>query len=117
MAILLATHNLGVVARVCDRVSVMYAGRLVESASVYDFFGDPKHPYSQGLIGAVSAAFEKRRRGPPGVPGRPPVFGELPPGCVFHPRCGYAMDICKRSPPPVVAFPDRTVRCWLYRLH
>ena len=115
-SILLVTHDLGVAARTCDTISVMYAGRLVETAGIVDFFSQPKHPYSEGLLDTISKGAGKRSKGAAGIPGKPPDFGEIPAGCVFHPRCRYVREICKHTPPPEVTLSHRSVRCWLYSI-
>ncbi len=102
-AVLLVTHNLGVVAQVCDRVTVMYAGRMVESAPVRPLFARPGHPYTRGLMRSVPrlrvASGEVQRL--EAIPGTVPGLWEVPPGCPFHPRCGYAEEICRREFPSV----------------
>lgn len=111
-AILLITHDLGVVAELCDRVYVMYAGYVVEQADVFALFENPQHPYTSGLLASLP------RLDGDGqilhcIPGMVPNLLEMPPGCPFEPRCSEAMEICKRSIPPLVATSDRhAVRCW-----
>jgi oligopeptide/dipeptide ABC transporter ATP-binding protein len=112
LALLLITHDLGVVAEMADRVAVMYAGRIVEEAGVEDLFRDPKHPYTRGLIGSVPG-------GAPGtrlvaIPGTVPAPGELPPGCCFEPRCPARFEPCPRAHPGVTDFGGRTVKCYLH---
>ncbi len=114
VSILLITHDLPLVAEVSDRVYIMYAGKIVETGSVFTIFKAPRHPYTQGLIGAVPSI-----RGPKkklvALPGEPPDLRFPPPGCRFHPRCSKAMDICSREEPPRIEFgPDEFVSCWLY---
>ncbi len=100
LTVLLITHDLGVVAQCCDRVVVMYAGEVVEQASVSDLFARPAHPYTRALLASVprldggTASFE-------GIPGRVPEAGELPAGCSFHPRCGQASEVCRERRPEV----------------
>jgi peptide/nickel transport system ATP-binding protein len=99
-AILFISHNLGVVARVCDRVGVMYAGELVELASVKEIFANPRHPYTQGLMRAVPRlGTDKQSSTLVSIPGRVPAPNNLPPGCVFEPRCQYAVDACRAERP------------------
>ena len=96
--ILMITHDLGVVAEMCSRVVVMYAGRIVEEAPVQELFADPKHPYTQGLIGSVpklGSGVESL----PSIPGSVPDLSVMPKGCKFAPRCKYAMDICHQQEP------------------
>ena len=104
MAVILVTHDLGVVAEMCDRVLVMYAGRLVESGSVDAIFERPSHPYTWGLLGSMPRrnAGARRLRA---VAGSPPSMLNPPPGCPFHPRCAYAMDVCRTTEPPLVQVP------------
>jgi peptide/nickel transport system ATP-binding protein len=98
--ILFISHNLGVVARVCDRVGVMYAGELVELASVKEIFANPRHPYTQGLMRAVPRlGTDKQSSTLVSIPGRVPAPNNLPPGCVFEPRCQYAVDACRAERP------------------
>ena len=101
MSILLITHDLGVVAEMCDKVAVMYAGRIVEEASIEPLFDNPGHPYTSGLLEAIPNA---GRDGAPfrPIPGSPPDLGDLPPGCRFAPRCRYRQEICRSTPPPMV---------------
>ncbi len=101
MAIVFVTHDLGVVAEICDRVAVMYAGQVVEQAPVDDLFSRPEHPYSEGLLASMPQV------APPGeplrvIPGQVPRPGELPLGCRFHPRCAYRADACIAAPVELV---------------
>jgi peptide/nickel transport system ATP-binding protein len=102
MSIMLITHAMGVVAETCQRVVVMYAGKVVEEAPVEALFGDPRHPYTQGLIRSIPrvdrAAEHKRLEA---IPGTVPSLLEPPPGCRFAARCKYAMDICTKAMPPL----------------
>lgn len=100
-AIMLITHDLGVIAQTADKVAVMYAGRIVEMADVSTLFQRPCHPYTIGLLGSIPLLNESRERLHT-IPGAVPDLTELPPGCRFHPRCGAAKDICKESDPPLV---------------
>lgn len=100
-AIMLITHDLGVIAQTADKVAVMYAGRIVEMADVSTLFQRPCHPYTIGLLGSIPLLNESRDRLHT-IPGAVPDLTELPPGCRFHPRCGAAKDICKESDPPLV---------------
>ena len=100
MSIMLITHAMGVVAETCQRVTVMYAGKVVEEAPVGDLFGNPRHPYTQGLIRSiprVDRAGTKQRL--EAIPGTVPSCSS-PPGCRFAPRCKYAMEICVRESRP-----------------
>jgi peptide/nickel transport system ATP-binding protein len=100
-AIQLITHDLGVVAGLCDRVAVMYAGKPVEMAPVEELYYDPKHPYTVGLMSSIPRIGDDRARLDT-IPGTMPDLVELPPGCSFHPRCPYAEDVCTQKEPPLV---------------
>ena len=107
-AVMLITHNFGVVAEFCDHVFVMYAGRLVERADVDDLFARQAHPYSEALLRSAPRP-DRLQRGPlPTIPGFPPSLAELPPGCPFEPRCpvGHGLDVCRTQVPPAVALGD-----------
>jgi oligopeptide/dipeptide ABC transporter ATP-binding protein len=101
LALILISHDLGVLAETCDRIAVMYAGRIVETGSVRAVFDDPQHPYTKRLLESLPVIGGERGLAPP-IPGAPPDPGEPPPGCRFHPRCPYAVDRC-RSDDPVLA--------------
>jgi peptide/nickel transport system ATP-binding protein len=105
-AILLITHNLGIVAEACDRVAVMYAGRIVEQGPVREVFATPKHPYTQELMRSVISLNTRELHS---IPGAPPDLGDPPPGCRFHPRCPHAMQICPTRVPPTI----EDTECWL----
>ncbi len=100
-AVQLITHDLGVIAEVCDRVMVMYAGKPVEKAPVEDLYYDPKHPYTVGLMGSIPRVGEDLDELQT-IPGRMPDLVDLPSGCSFHPRCPYAEEACTRTEPPLV---------------
>ncbi|WP_265110428.1 ABC transporter ATP-binding protein [Halosolutus halophilus] len=100
-AIQLITHDLGVVAEICNRVMVMYAGKAVEKAPVEDLYYEPKHPYSVGLMGSIPRIGDRRDRLET-IPGTMPDLVEVPPGCSFHPRCPYAEEGCSRKEPQLV---------------
>ncbi len=97
-AILMITHDLGVVAETCQRVIVMYAGRVVEEASVETLFDQPAHPYTRGLMGSIPGRASARRRRLPEIPGVVPNLAEPMAGCAFAPRCGLAIDACRSAP-------------------
>jgi oligopeptide/dipeptide ABC transporter ATP-binding protein len=100
LAVILVTHDLGVVAKIADRVAVMYAGRIVEQGSVEAIFESPQHPYTRALQRSIPRLDGKSERGQlPTIQGLPPSPGELPPGCPFHPRCESAVDACRQSYP------------------
>ncbi len=114
MSIIFITHNFGLVADICDRVSVMYGGYIMEQGTVDDVFYAPSHPYTVGLINAIPKAdlLSKDRLTP--IYGTPINPFSPPDGCVFHPRCTHCMDICRKSKPPVHQVSDgHTASCWL----
>ena len=114
-AILLITHDLAVIAEVADRVCVMYAGVIVEQAPVGELFRHPLHPYSQGLLASIPRV-DRPEKELSTIPGSVPDLIFPPSGCRFHPRCPYAMPICKKDRPPVtLEGPDHTVACYLYK--
>ena len=109
---ILITHDLSVIAETCDRVAVMYAGKIMEQADTVSLYQHPMHPYSQALIGAYpSLRGEKKEL--KSIPGAPPRLIDPPPGCRFQPRCPYAMDVCKREEPFVVEKDGHLVACHL----
>ncbi len=113
-AIILITHDLGVVAEMADHVAVMYAGHIVEEAEVNQLFETPKHPYTQGLLASIPVLGQVKDRLDV-IPGSVPNLRNLPPGCRFANRCPYVMDICRKEDPALFLLPDkRTSRCWLY---
>ena len=113
---LYVTHNLGVVAQLCERVVVMYAGEIMEDGSVHDLYQKPLHPYTIGLLNSVPRLGEtKRDAGLQTIPGRPPSLVNLPGGCVYAPRCPLAIDICRTRPPLDQPAGDRLVRCHRWR--
>jgi oligopeptide transport system ATP-binding protein len=99
MGLILITHDLGVVADVADRIAVMYAGRIVEHADVFDVYGRPGHPYSKGLLESIPRLDQKGQQ-LAAIGGLPPNLTSIPVGCSFNPRCRYAQDICRVDPPP-----------------
>jgi oligopeptide/dipeptide ABC transporter ATP-binding protein len=112
-SVIWVTHDLGIVAQTCDRVNVMYAGRIVESAEVRRIFKAPRHPYTKALLDSVPIKGVKRRRLYQ-IEGQPPTLDEMPQGCPFWPRCPSAMDVCRESYPPATATDDGGfVHCWL----
>lgn len=113
-AMILITHDLGVVADVCDTVAVVYAGEVVEYGSKQELFKNPSHPYTNGLFGALpDLSIDVQRLSP--VEGLPPDPSNLPPGCSFAPRCAYATDVCKKAPPGMLKINEnhyvRCIRC------
>ena len=111
-AMLLVTHDMGVIAETADRVAVMYAGRIVETGNVEEVITDPLHPYTRGLMGAIPSL--KRITGPLAqIDGAMPRLNARPSGCAFHPRCPDATDQCRAAGPPVALHLGRQVACWL----
>jgi oligopeptide/dipeptide ABC transporter ATP-binding protein len=116
--IILITHDLGVVAEMCERVAVMYAGRIVEGTDINTLFDKPFHPYTQGLIGSIPVLGKIKERLDV-IPGSVPNLIDLPPGCKFAPRCRarveHSLTICTDQEPHLLEVqPGHTVRCWLY---
>jgi oligopeptide transport system ATP-binding protein len=100
-SVIIITHNLGVVARYVDRVNVMYAGNLVETAPTDIIYAEPKHPYTLGLLASVPRLDSPRKETLRVIKGLPPNMANLPKGCLFSPRCDYAMDRCREERPPL----------------
>ena len=115
-AILLITHDLGVVAEMADKVVVMYAGQVVEYTDVFTLFSNPKHPYTKGLLASTPKFFDSDEK-LESIKGTVPTPDAMPKGCKFHPRCPFAMDICIAQEPAldqVEGLVEQEVRCWLY---
>jgi peptide/nickel transport system ATP-binding protein len=111
-ALLLITHNLGIIAEACDRVAVMYAGRLVEEGPARNLFAEPAHPYTRELLRSTISLETKELHS---IPGAPPNLINPPSGCRFHPRCPDVMRVCpEKDPIPVRLDGDRRVECWLH---
>lgn len=110
MAMLFITHDFGVVARICDRVAVMYAGRIVETGPVREIFARPAHPYTRALLASVPATDRAPRRLPV-IEGQPPSVGNRPSGCPFHPRCAAKTDACLTEPQETRLRADHSIRC------
>jgi peptide/nickel transport system ATP-binding protein len=102
-AILMITHDLGIVAETCQRVIVMYAGRIVETATVEALFDNPAHPYTRGLMGSIPRGADRRRRRLPEIPGVVPDLTREITGCPFAPRCPLVIEACRAAPPPLHA--------------
>ncbi len=120
LTILLITHDLGVVAQTCDRVAVMYAGRIVESADVHTLFANPKHPYTEGLLNSLPLAGDQEGD-LQAIPGTVPSPFAMPSGCRFAPRCPHARDLCRGEEPelnapsgPSAPADGSSVRCWIH---
>ncbi|HSF26485.1 MAG TPA: ABC transporter ATP-binding protein [Actinomycetes bacterium] len=111
MGLILITHDLGVVADVADKIAVMYAGRIVEQAPVYDIYANPAHPYTEGLLQSIPRVGQKGQK-LSAIEGLPPNLTRIPPGCAYHPRCPYARDICRTENPALrTVGPDRVSAC------
>ncbi len=111
MAVMLVTHDMGVIAETADRVAVMYAGKLAELGPVREVITSPRHPYTDGLMGSTPLASKGKRRLHQ-IPGNMPRLGQLPDGCAFHPRCPYTQDRCKADPGPRLKTCDGRAACW-----
>lgn len=114
MALVLISHDLGVIAEMVHEVAIMYAGRIVETAETKDLFENPLHPYTQGLLASLPR-FDQggpRHKRLQAIPGTVPKLQELPMGCKFEPRCGYAFARCQEEPPLEELYPGHWVRCW-----
>ncbi len=112
MGILMITHDLGVVAEFCDRVAVMYAGRIVESASVRELFAAPRHPYTQGLMASIPRLSTPKDARLPAIEGMVPAPAERPQGCAFAPRCPRVAAVCLESKPPLTNEAGHSVACF-----
>ena len=113
-AVLIITHNLGVVARHAQRVNVMYAGHIVEQGTSREIYGDPRHPYTLGLLQSVPRLDEPKKARLVPIEGQPPDLIHLPPGCPFRPRCRYAIDRCAEENPPLFEItPGHLSACWV----
>jgi peptide/nickel transport system ATP-binding protein len=114
MSTVLITHDLGVVAEMCDRVVVMYAGQVVENADIRTLFNEPKHPYTQGLLDSLPTANDRKKE-LRSIKGSVPRPDELPKGCTFAPRCPKVFDKCLEERPPLFELENQSCRCWLYQ--
>jgi oligopeptide transport system ATP-binding protein len=113
-AVIIITHNLGVVARYADRVNVMYAGRIIEMASAADVYADPRHPYTLGLLKSVPRLDQVTDEKLVPIEGLPPDLGHLPPGCAFYARCTYRIDKCREEYPPfALVAENHFAACWV----
>ena len=112
IALIFITHDFGIVAKMCDRVAVMYAGKIVEMGDVRDIFNNPSHPYTEALLASVPKLEEDVDR-LYSIEGQPPTLHDLPPGCPFAPRCQYVMDRCHEEYPPTTPLTERHyAACW-----
>ena len=113
LALIFITHNLGIVAKMCDQVAVMYGGRLVEAGPVKQIYNAPAHPYTRALLESIPRLGDSRQR-LAAIDGQPPDPSAPPPGCAFHPRCPKVIDRCRSEAPPEFRVTDtQTSRCWL----
>ena len=114
-SVMFITHNLGVVAEIADHVAIMYAGRLVEYGAVHAIFHHPKHPYTLCLLRSIPRLDASKHLRLEEIPGRVPALGDLPQGCIFHPRCPYTTEICREQEPPSTPIDDEHLTlCWRY---
>lgn len=113
-AVIMITHDLGVVATLCDRIAIMYAGEIVEEGTADEIFYEPKHPYTLGLLGSIHNSEKDEDEPLVPIPGTPPDLTKLPSGCAFTARCKSAMNICKlQHPPETTISPGHRCSCWL----
>jgi oligopeptide transport system ATP-binding protein len=115
-AVIIITHNLGIVARYADRVNVMYAGRIIETATARELYANPKHPYTVGLLKSVPRLDETRKEKLDPIEGQPPDLTNLPKGCAFYPRCRWHVDKCLEEYPPLMMVGEKHfTACWEYQ--
>jgi len=113
--VVIVSHDMDVLGVLTDRISIMYAGKIVEIGDTEDIFRDPLHPYTRALIQSLPRIGDKTYKS--GIPGTPPDLKNPPSGCRFHPRCPYAKDICRKEEPPMIKIEERRfVACWLYSI-
>jgi oligopeptide/dipeptide ABC transporter ATP-binding protein len=113
-AVIIITHNLGVVARYADRVNVMYAGKIIETSTAEKVYGDPRHPYTLGLLNSVPRLDQVTGEKLIPIDGLPPDLGRLPPGCSFYDRCTYRLDKCREEYPPLqMVAENHYAACWV----
>jgi oligopeptide transport system ATP-binding protein len=110
-SVILVTHDLGVVADLCDRVIVLYGGRIMEDGPIEDVFYDPKHPYTRGLLRSMPRLDEKTHGDLATIPGQPPILSQLSAGCPFEARCELRRDYCKTEVPPLAKSGARRLAC------
>ena len=114
MALMIITHNLGVVARYADRVNVMYAGKIVEKGSAHDIYENPLHPYTIGLMASVPLLDQDIKKKLVPIMGQPPNLANVPKGCAFHPRCNYVIDRCREETPQLTLVGEKHEKaCWI----
>jgi oligopeptide/dipeptide ABC transporter ATP-binding protein len=113
LSVIVVTHDFGVAARLCDRVMVMYAGRIVEMGPIREIFDNPRHPYTKALLASIPDVNERGAQRLKSIEGQPPDLGNLPPGCPFAPRCVSAVERCRREYPPEFAIAsEHAASCW-----
>lgn len=112
-AVILITHNMGVISAAADDVLVMYVGKMLEKGEIFEIFDNPKHPYTQGLLGCILKQ-ARAKNGLTMMPGFIPNPVDKPQGCVFSPRCNQRKSVCTKEEPPLVSFGEHKVACWLY---
>jgi len=113
ISLIVVTHDFGIVAKICDRVAVMYAGKIVENAPIRELFNNPQHPYTRALIESLPKLEVEMER-LASIEGQPPDLGKLPPGCKFAPRCSQVMDICRKEEPSETGVSEgHVMSCWL----
>ncbi len=114
MSIIMITHDLSLIAEIADKIAILYAGKLVEFGTAEQIFLNPQHPYTKGLINSIPRLHGDIKK-LEWIPGLPPDLSNPPPGCRFHPRCKFRMDICDKEEPPIVEVePGHYVACWLH---
>jgi peptide/nickel transport system ATP-binding protein len=115
LSMILISHDLSIIAETCERAAIMYAGKIVEYGDINSIFKNPLHPYTQGLMGAFPS-IRGERKPLTSIPGQPPDLLHPPPACRFHPRCPYAMDVCKKAEPPLLrqGTDEHYTACHLY---
>jgi oligopeptide transport system ATP-binding protein len=111
LSVVLITHDLGVMSAIADRVSIFYAGKVVEVGSCEAVLGTPRHPYTRALLDALPHPEGLQDKPLVAIVGAPPSPGAIPPGCAFHPRCAYAQESCAHDVPALVATSDRLLAC------
>lgn len=113
-SVIMITHDLGVVASMCDRIAIMYAGQIVEEGTVDEIFYEPHHPYTKGLLNSINNSAKDNDEPLVPIPGTPPDLLKLPKGCAFMSRCPYTMKICEVQASPVTTYSEtHCCRCWL----
>jgi len=113
LSMMFITHDLSLIAEIANKIAIMYAGKIVELGSSEDVYAKPLHPYTQSLLNSIPSIKQRKRLS--WIPGAPPDLRDPPPGCRFHPRCPFAMDVCRREEPPFIEIEKgHYTSCWLY---